>query len=205
MTEQQIVISRIDTGVLEIPLVGTSPLVVHKFSQKAKQQMLDNMQGNKSPREPKDPDAEYEASMYRFDDDRYGFPILGFKAATVGAARFYGRSVTMTSLRQFLFFEGEWSNREGQSLAVIDGEPKMREDVVRVGNGGTDLRYRAEFSTWKTTLKVIFVKSMLTKDSVVSLVDAGGLGVGIGEWRPEKRGDFGCYAVDPEREIVASE
>jgi len=200
-TGPAIEISKIGTETLLVPIVGTSPLVMHRFSEKAKRQMLDAMQGRKTPKAPKDPEAEYIAAAYRMDDEGYGFPSIAFKAATVSAARFFDKSVTMVSLRQTLFFGGELSKAEGQLMVRITGEPIMREDVVRVGNGGTDLRYRPQFSDWTTTLEVTYVKSMLTRESVLSLIEAGGLGVGVGEWRPEKKGDFGTYAIDTTREV----
>jgi len=200
-TAPAIEISKIGTETLLIPLVGTSPLVMHKFSEKAKRQMLDAMQGRKTPKAPKDPQADYEAAAYRLDDGGYGFPAIAFKAATVSAARFFDKSVTMVGLRQTLFFGGEMSKIEGQMMVRIDGEPIMREDVVRVGNGGTDLRYRPQFTEWTTTLSVTYVRSMLTRESVLSLIEAGGLGVGVGEWRPEKKGDFGTFRIDPSREV----
>jgi hypothetical protein len=40
---------------------------------------------------------------------------------------------------------------------------------------------------------------------VLSLIDAGGLGSGVGDWRPEKSGDFGTYMVDPDREVEVIE
>jgi hypothetical protein len=194
-------IHKIDAETLRVPILGTSPLIVHRFSEKAKKMMLDNMQGRKSPREIKDPEAEYQAAFYRFRDGEAGFPMIAFKAATVGGARFYS-GITMTALKQFLFFGGE-SGVDGQALARLEGEPKMREDVVRVNRGGSDLRYRPEFPEWRTWLEVVYVKSALTKGSVISLIDAGGMGVGIGEWRPEKGGDFGRYRVDPDRDVEA--
>lgn len=193
-------IDKIGTEELRIPIVGTTPLIMHRFSEKARKQMLDAMQGRKSPKVPKDPKAEYEDSIYWLDDTRAGFPAIAFKAATVGAARFYGNSVKMTELRQSMFFTGELGKSDTQMMVPIEGEPVMREDVVRVGRGGADLRYRAEFTEWSTTLTIIYVKAMLTRESVLSLVDAGGLGVGVGEWRPEKSGDFGTYRVDPTRD-----
>jgi hypothetical protein len=78
----------------------------------------------------------------------------------------------------------------------------MREDVVRLGISGTDLRYRPEFAEWSAELEVIYIKSSLTQDSVLSLIDAGGMGVGVGEWRPEKKGDFGTFMIDPTRDVV---
>ena len=194
-------ISRIDTERLLVPIIGMTPLITHKFSEKAKKQMLDAMQGRKNPKAPKDPEAEYLAAAYRLDDGGYGAPAIAFKSATVAAARFFGKDVTMVSLRQTLFFSGEMSKTEGQMMVRIEGEPEMREDVVRVGNGGTDLRYRPYFEEWGAVLDVTFVKSMLTRESVLSLIEAGGLGVGVGEWRPEKKGDMGTFRIDETREV----
>jgi len=142
-------IAKIDSERLRIPIVGTTPLIVHNFSAKSKQQMLDSQQGRKTPKVARDP----------------------------------------------------------QQLVPIIGEPKMREDVVRLGgpSRSADLRYRPEFREWSTVLEVTYVRSSLTRDSVLSLIDAGGMGIGVGEWRPEKRGEFGTYAVDLSRpvEVVA--
>lgn len=199
MSDAAIEITRVGTETLLVPIIGTSPLIVHRFSEKAKRQMLDAMQGRKSPKQAKDPKAEYEAAFYRLKDGGYGFPALAFKAATVGGARFY-QGVTMTALKQFLFVHGEEGD-DGRALTRVEGEPLMREDVVTVGRNGSDLRYRPQFSEWRTTLEVRYVTSALTQGSVLSLIDAGGMGVGIGEWRPEKDGDFGTYRVDPAREV----
>lgn len=193
-------INRIDTETIIVPIVGTSPLIVHRFSEKAKRAMLDIMQGRKTPKEPKNPQADYEGAFYRLEDGRSGMPMIAFKAATVGGARFY-HSVTMTALRQFMFFDGT-IGVDGQQLAIIEGEPRMREDVVRVNRGGSDLRYRPEYPQWRTELSVTYVKSALTQGSVLSLIDAGGIGVGVGEWRPEKGGDFGRYTVDSSRKVL---
>jgi|SRR5271165_3843613 len=185
-----------------VPIVGTAPLIVHNFSAKAKRQMLDAQQGRKTPKMAKDPEADYQSGFYRTKDG-YGFPVIAFKAATVGAARFYGKDVKMTELRQFIFMHGLISDRDNQALVPITGEPRMREDVVRLGGIGrsTDLRYRPEFPEWATTLDVTYVQSCIAKESVLSLIDAGGMGIGVGEWRPEHRGIYGTYRIDPAREV----
>lgn len=197
-------IDRISAETLSVPIRGTSPLVVHRFSEKAKRQMLDNAQGKKSPKEPKDPQAEYEAAFYRLKDGGYGFPALAFKAATVGGARFYGKQITMTALKQLIFFTGE-PGEDGHYYVPVFGEPIMREDVVRVGRGGTDLRYRPQFTEWTTVLTVTYVQSMLTRGSLLSLIDAGGMGIGVGEWRPERDGDFGTYEIDTTQTVEVIE
>lgn len=192
-------IQKIQAETLRVPIVGTASLIVHAWSQKAKQAMLDAQQGRKTPKAIRDPEADYRESLYRTDDG-YGFPVLAFKAATVGAARFFGKSVRMTELRQFLFMTGVPSADRATLLTPIEGEPRMRQDMVRVGMG-TDLRYRGEFVDWRAVLEVTYVTTALSRESVLSLVDAGGLGVGVGEWRPEKRGQNGTYAIDEAREV----
>jgi hypothetical protein len=192
-------IDRIAAETLRVPILGTTPLIVHRFSEKEKRKMLDTMQGRKAPKEKKNPQADYEGAFYRFEDGGTGIPVIAFKAATVGAARFY-QGLTMTELRQYFFVRGEMG-KDGLALARIEGEPRMREDVVRVMRGGSDLRYRPEYPEWRTTLTVTYVTSAITRNSLLSLIDAGGMGVGVGEWRPEKRGDFGTYRIDPDREV----
>jgi len=182
-----------------VPIVGTAPLIVHAWSEKAKRIMLDAQQGRKRAKENRDPQADYESSLYRTTEG-YGFPTLAFKAATVGAARFFGKSVRMTEIRQFAFFRGVPSAAKDQVLTPILGEPRMREDMVRVGMG-TDLRFRGEFPEWTAVLDVTYVTTALSRASVVSLIDAGGMGVGVGEWRPEKDGLNGTYTIDTTRDI----
>jgi hypothetical protein len=193
----QITIDRIGKKEAQIKVVGTAPLIVHRFSEKAKQQMLDKQQGKtRVKKAPKDPQADYEGAFYRLPETepgvpRYGFPATGFKAATIGAARYFD-GVPMTILRRAMFFFGEGTDQ----LIEIHGEPHMREDVVRISAGSTDLRYRPQFDEWTATLNIIYVPSMLTLESLVALVDAGGMS-GVGEWRPGKSdsGAYGTYEV----------
>jgi hypothetical protein len=195
-------IRSIGTERILVPITGTAPLIVHAWSQKAKQQMLDAQQGRKNVKVIRDPQADYESSLYRLEGERFGFPTLAFKAATVGAGRYFGKDTPMTRLRQSIFMRGEPSVDASMILTRIIGDPRMREDMVRVGMGGTDLRYRGEFIAWTAVLDVTYVTSALSRDSVLALIDAGGMGCGVGEWRPEKSGQNGTYTVDGDIEVV---
>ena len=188
-------LKRIERRTITVPIVGTAPLIVHRFDEKAKQMMLEAQQTKtRAKKSAKDPNADYERSMYRLDDGGHGFPAVGFKAAMVDSARLY-EGVKMTELRACLHVIGQ--GLEQLVRLDIPTDPRMREDAVRVGMGTADLRYRAEYTTWKAALEIQFVPSMISTDSVVALVDAAGLG-GIGEWRPSKAktGIYGTFQVD---------
>lgn len=200
-------IDSIDSERILVPIIGTSPLIVNNFSAKSRQQMLDAQQGKKKVKVNRDPRAEYEAAFYRILEDdgteSFGMPVTSFKAATIGAARYYDKSVSMTALRQYLFMRGILTKADPQPLVKIHGEPEMREDVVRLGgpSRSADLRFRPMFPEWTAELDITFVRSSISQSSVLSLIDAGGMGVGVGEWRPERRGEFGTYQIDPARKV----
>jgi hypothetical protein len=188
-------LKRIQREVAQIQIKGTAPLIVNRWSEKARTMMLDAQQGRKNPKQPKDPQADYETSMYRFEDGGHGFPVMAFKSATVkGGGRVFGKAVKMTELRQVFTFLADGIGTDGTQLARILGEPTMREDMVRVGMGTADIRYRAEYRDWSAILRIEYVPNVIDLDSVVALVDAGGTN-GVGEWRPEKSGSYGTYEV----------
>jgi hypothetical protein len=196
MGDSGLSLERIHRETAIITIKGTAPLIVHAWSQKAKQMMLAAQQGKKSPKQAKDPQADFEASMYRFPDGGHGFPTMAFKAATVkGGARAFGKSVKMTELRQSLIFIPDGYGVDGNQLTRLRaGDPMMREDMVRVGMGTADIRYRAEYRDWSAVLLVQFMPNLIDLGSIVSLIDAGGAN-GVGEWRPEKNGAFGTFEV----------
>jgi len=85
-----------------------------------------------------------------------------------------------------------------EQLVAIEGEPHMREDMVRLENGVADIRYRAGYWPWSAILKIVYNSNILTLESLVNLVNAAGMG-GVGEWRPaapkSATGTYGTFAV----------
>jgi hypothetical protein len=183
-----ITIPQIRLEVMEITLVGDSALISHKWSDKAKKEMLDKqMKQAKTAKAAKDPERDYRESLYEHPDGGYGFPCVAFKAAAVSACRFTD-GLKMTTARGAFHVNGE--------LARIEGEPSRREDMVRVGMGTADIRYRGEFKTWSTTLNVSYNADAITPQQIVNLFNLAGFGVGVGEWRPEKDGSYGRFHVE---------
>lgn len=196
----QITVQTLEQTMVDVPLLGTTPLITHKWSAKAKRMMLDAQRGVKRAKEKRDPEADYEASIYRTAKGEYGFPAVAFKAAMVRGGKLAG--VKMTDARQLLRVHGVAAEDGGDELVVIDGEPRMREDMVRVQTS-SDLRYRAEFPKWRATLRVGFYPQLIDLSSVLSLIDFGGQTVGVGEWRPERNGQNGTFTIDADRDVVS--
>lgn len=193
----EVQLRRLERVVFEIPIQGTSPLIVNRWSEKAKQMMLEAQQTKARPKkDPKDPVANFEASRYRFPDGRDGFPATGFKASIVHAGRLFD-GITQVSLKQIVRVIGETVGQE-QLIPLTYGEITMREDTPRNASGVADLRYRAQYWPWSCTLQVQTIKGQFDHESILALVDAAGHG-GVGEWRPtapkSATGTFGAFEV----------
>ena len=176
----------LDTRRLELKVRGLAPLICNRWSEKAKKQMLDKQtKAAKLAKEAKDPEADFRGSLYQYPGGGYGFPSVAFKAATVRAGTYC--DMKMTYLRGAFHVLGD--------LVKIEGEPHSREDMVRVGMGTADIRYRAEFPEWSATLPIILNMRALSIDQLVNLLNLAGFAVGVGEWRPERDGQFGLFEV----------
>ena len=195
-----------------VRIEGDTPLIMHSWSEKAKRMILDKQmkKTKSSAKEAKNPVEDFIESIYwiegkpseytedAFEDAckngaRFGFPVTAIKQATISSAYRNGITKDMASLRGAFFIAGEGS----ELLAEVKGcTPTMREDMVRVGMGVADIRFRGEFANWYMDLQVSYnANGTYTLDQIINLINVGGFSCGIGEWRPEKDGNYGMYHV----------
>lgn len=202
----------LDIRLMEVMVIGDSPLIVHAWSVKAKKAMLSKqLKTARGAKEAKNPREDYEASLYKLEDGGYGFPSVGFKAAAVTACTSVA-GITKVAARQAFHILGEDVDVPGafegtkarNNLVRIGGvAPAMREDMVRVGMGTADLRYRGEFSDWHATLLVRYNGNVLSESQILNILNVAGFAVGVGEWRPERDGMYGLFHVATEAEQMA--
>lgn len=210
--ETTIEIRPIEIKTLPIRIVGDSPLIVHAWSVKAKQMMLDAQMGKTKTkaREKKDPFDDFINSMYWLEGmpekstpeafseavrngARWGFPVGAIKQAANSAAYRMGWVKNQMELRGSYFLRTD----DGEMAEIKGSIPEMREDMVRVGMGTADIRYRGEFKDWYMDFELEYNASgALSLEQIINCINAGGFACGIGEWRPERDGSFGTYHVE---------
>lgn len=168
---------------VQIPIVGVSPLIVHKFSEKAQKMIEDKQQGaaKNAKHELRQPEEDYEGAKHKSPLGWEGFPAAGFKAAMIRGAKMIG--LVMKDTQTAFFVKADC---EETQLVKINAKARMRTDMVRVGMGSADIRYRPEYVDWSATLTIEFNEGVLSIDQLHQLVQAAGYGCGIGEMRPER-------------------
>lgn len=195
-----------------VRIKGTSPLIMHAWSEKAKREMLEKqMKTTKTTaKTAKNPVEDFIRSLYWLtpmpetfteeafekaiaDGARFGFPVTGIKQAAISASYRLGWTKDKMSLRGVFFIDGD----ENQMIEIHSDPPIMREDMVKIAGGTADIRYRGEFRNWYADLDISFNENgQYTLEQIINIINAGGYTCGIGEWRPERDGQYGMFIVD---------
>lgn len=212
-TEEIITIKPLDIQNIPFRIVGDTPLIVHAWSYKAKRELYEKT--NASKKEPRNPFRDFVNSMYWLNDVdpkdmtenefdelvaagnvHTGFTTSSVKMAGNAAAYRMGWVKNQMALRG-AYFVNPLNDPTGDYAEIKGCIPVMREDMVKIGMGTADIRWRPMYENWYMDLVLSFNASgNISKEDIFNIINAGGYCVGIGEWRAEHDGKFGRYHVE---------
>jgi len=218
--ERRVVIPKLNSKEYRLGIKSTSQLILHRFSDKSKQQMLQKQIKTAGiGREAKDPIADFVNALHLFEEEDgirqklyerlhkasvvppcdvtkffkgvgFGFPADGFKKAAVDACRNTDLPMTVARGAFFILEDDHNGLVEIKARRVI-----IREDVVRLQRNTADIRFRGGLDEWTAKLRIRLNPDVLSPEQVVSLVHLSGFAVGVGDWRPAKSGSYGMFEV----------
>lgn len=204
----EIFVPEIKKETIQVRVVGTSPLICARMSQKSRQEIL-MPAGRKNAAAKQaslkhNPLQEFRSSPYILPEGSptyIGLMSSAFKGA-MGTAALDLPGTKKAQIGRLVYVEGDYVS--------IYGVPKVFMSIVRSAdiNKTPDVRTRAIVPLWAAEVTMTFVKPLLNAQAIINLLSAGGVTAGVGDWRPEKgKGSFGqfriCNETDTEyQEIV---
>ncbi len=185
---------KIERATFEI--IGTAPLVIHRFSAKAKNGMLDKMKdgstANKGKkREPLDTEATYNQARYVAREGWDGFNVASIRCALISACRLVNFRMTLAKLSLFVEADGRDATEPEFGLIRIFGKPRKTEMVARVETGQAYVTIRPCYDDWSAKIRVRYDADQFTLQDVSNLLSRVGEQVGIGEGRPDSKKSAG--------------
>ena len=169
-------------------VIGTAPYVQHKFSDKARKQIMQTQAAgstakSKRKREAKDFNQVYEDAKHIGANGKLGIPATSFRNAMIEACR--GAGFVMTKARMSVFVEHDFLDAtEGTGLVEIHGKPRKHEGYARNETGVVDIRVRPMWEQWHADVRVEYDADQFTATDVGNLLLRAGKQIGIGEGRP---------------------
>lgn len=198
-----------------VPIIGTAPLVIHKFSEKSRKQMMaKHIAGStakkSTKREAKDYEQTFKDAQHigETNGERWhGFPAPAIRAGMISACRTVGFKMTIAKLSVFCEHDGVDIDDATPLVKITGPEPKILESVVRNATGVADVRWRPAYHDWGAELRIRFDADQFTLQDVINLLARVGSQVGIGEGRPDSKQSsgqgWGTFRLDPDNIRVA--
>lgn len=201
----------VQRGVVTFHIIGETPLIMNRMSEKAKQQLLlprgRMNEAEKATTQKHDMPSEFADSAYTMADPsaptHLGIPPKFFKLAMCKASLDLP-GTKKTSLERLL-----WAASEE---APVYGTPKIFTAMVKQAgiSGAPDARTRLILPEWAYQFTVSYIMPLVKPQTVSRLLAMAGMTIGVGDWRQEKgSADFGRFRIvsedDPDyQRIVAN-
>ena len=193
----EIQIIQVNTGTITVAVVGTTPLILNRLSEKAKRELLlpapKKTAADKASKLKHDPLEEFRASPVTLRDEAeptlLAMPATAFKGAMRTAALdLPGAKKSQIGRLTYI----------GAEYVGIYGVPKVYSTIVRSAdmNRTPDVRTRCIVPRWAAVMSITFVKPIMREQAIANLLAAAGITVGVGDFRPEKgAGNYGQFEV----------
>lgn len=176
---------------------GTSPLCVNRFSEKARQIMVDTQEAgeaarNKKKRAPKDFEMLWQLARYKSNEGWDGVNACSFRNGCISSCRVAGFKMVLAKLSIFCVADGYDKTDSTPLVRIIKGEPSRVDMPARNANGGMDIRPRPVWKPgWRMRVRMRFDGDQFTVQDVTNLMARMGEQNGIGEGRPFSRESYG--------------
>jgi hypothetical protein len=189
--EENVTIKAPSISTAAFKIVGTSPYIQLRFSQKAIETMMakhaaGSQANKKKAKEPRDFDADFLAAQHISTDGWAGIPASAFRNAMISACRLVGFKMTLAKLSLFTEADG-FDKVDLVPLIKINGEPEKHVMHARNATGVCDIRVRAKFWPWSADVRVSYDADQFTATDVANLLQRVGQQVGIGEGRNDSK------------------
>lgn len=190
------------TAVFEIE--GTSPLVINRFSEKARRKIREGQtgersQGKKPKKEKIKPEDEFNNARYISKQGWDGFNASAIRCASISACRVSDAKMTLAKLCIFVVADGYDAKESYMPLVRIYGKPRILESPVRTASGGMQLSWRPCYDEWRAKLTMRFDADQFSVSDMANLLMRVGTQVGIGEGRNDSKESagmgWGCFKL----------
>lgn len=191
--EEEVITSSVtDPRIISFKIRSRSPLLMNNPNE---QIGMDDNTGLSVGKKKYNDDDEAKIRLYQDEGGAFYFPAVAFKKSLIkaGSGKKFGKNFATALIRGNVFCaEQEFmlTSHDGKPMKdyAIDKRP------VVVGKARVK-RCRPRFEKWGGTLALEIDVAQMHPKHVAELLSIAGRTIGVGDYRPEKDGDFGRFDV----------
>jgi hypothetical protein len=173
---------------LNIQITGVTPLLMHRFNIDEHEAKVKDK--NLSPRE------QASRVCYQDESGKLFYPTTNIYAAIIEAGRFHkdGKS-KITTARSSLVPAAVMMEGESVYFSKPDTWEVDSRAVVVPSTGGRIVCHRPRLDKWCLDFALTLDTKMFSPTLLRALIDDAGQKVGLGDFRPSRKGIYGRFVV----------
>lgn len=182
---------------ISIGITGITPLLMHRFGDDAALAATSSTRSSMSAADRGTPREQAEAFIYRSPDNVIALPSSNVLRSFVDGGKFHkvGKKQVTTNTESMMYACVAIDELDLPVIYTDDWSVDVRPVVVPATKGRI-LRYRPRFDVWSLNCTVDLDTSIMTPVLLRAVIDDAGKRVGLGDYRPARKGPFGRYRVD---------
>lgn len=172
----------------KIKVEGTSPLLMNRPSA-----LIGDVSADKKPMK-NDPDGESKARLYITPDEKLYQPCTHFKGALVEAGKH--KKVVGKGKATYSKIVGYAATIDPAAIIHLNQEWEIDSQLgVNPTTRGRVMIHRPMLTFWSLAFFVDFDETEVSAPILKELFDIAGRIVGVGDYRPAKKGPYGRFQV----------
>ena len=189
----QIELQPIALNTIRVEVIGKTPLLMDKFPDDSKKQILAKQtgvsKGNK--KKTRDIKKEVKEAIHYINSSMVGFPAEGFKRGMIECTSFVGDK----------FFSKKLVSGSVKIVNQINGliPLKYKKQDVLEHSIEHNIKFSPQFHNWSCVLELEYDSNNISSSDIVTLLRYAGFYYGVGSWRPKCKsggsGEFGMYDI----------
>jgi len=176
-----------------VEIKGVTPLLFNRFIESTIASQVKKRVGATK-------EINVEDKLYKTTDGKIYTPATHIRGMLINAGKYFkiqgkGKATYSKIIGATVTIQPEAIVHENQKWEIfsISG--------VNPSTRGRTMIHRPMMKEWKLSFQLIFNPEEIPEDVMKNILDYGGNYVGIGDWRPEKKGQFGKFIVTKFEEL----
>lgn len=190
--EKEIKLEPLVISTIKIKIIGLTPYLSNKLSDKTKNDMLDKQTGKGVEKNKiRDIKKEVEEKIHKLSGDRVGIPAFAIKKALIESAP--ALEMYKKDVRGNIFVIPEENN-----LVPITYKKMVINEAITKDSGISKAprsTFRPEFRDWTCEFVVRYNSKVITPEQIFNLIKVAGFSNGVGSWTPFREGTYGTFTI----------
>ncbi len=180
---------------INIEITGITPLLMNRFNIDEQQSKI--KEKNLTPREAA------KKVCYVDEQDKLYYPLTNIYSCIIEAGKFHkDGKVKITTARSSLIPAGVMVEGETVYFKTPETWEVDSRAVVVPSTGGRIVCHRPRLDKWSLEFNLILDTKMFSSKLIRTIIDDAGSKVGLGDFRPARKGIFGRFVVTNWKEYV---